>query len=125
MSGDALLPLIANALCGLTHLDIRGCRRACPPHAFAALSRLTSLRRLVAKGCLLQQDAVHTLALLTGLQQLDVAENRRLLALGSWTALRYASHDWRCSQADSCSINTDQPRSRRRALHAGSCSCWM
>lgn len=72
----------------LTSLDITGCPRACSPAAFAHLSALQQLRALVAKGCRLHQEAVATLAQLTNLGKLRVADNPALQDLAALTSLR-------------------------------------
>lgn len=71
----------------LTHLDIRGCHRACSPGPFSHLTQLQRLRRLVAKGCGLQQASVRTLAALPSLAELDLEDNPGLMALGELRSL--------------------------------------
>lgn len=72
----------------LTHLDIRGCRRACSPTAFSHLTQLKRLQRLTAPGCQLQQAGVDALAMMPSLRQLDVADNPGLLSLDPLSSLR-------------------------------------
>ncbi|KAL4428019.1 hypothetical protein ABPG75_002108 [Micractinium tetrahymenae] len=88
MSGDYLLPLIAGSLAQLTLLDIRGCSRACSPHAFEHISRLSQLQHLSAQGCRLGPTAVPILAHLGSLRHLDIVDNPRLGSLEALTSLR-------------------------------------
>ncbi|KAL4445377.1 hypothetical protein ABPG77_011202 [Micractinium sp. CCAP 211/92] len=92
MSGDYLLPLIAGHLTLLTLLDIRGCHRACAPHAFDHVSRLAQLQHLrqalCARSCRLGPAAVRALSHLHSLRHLDIADNPLLGSLEALASLR-------------------------------------
>lgn len=88
----------------LTEIDVRGCPRACTPTAFGHLSRLHHLRRLSAQGCRLQPDAITTLAAITTLTHVNLADNPSLGDVAGLRTLRALE----LLDVSDCALSDDQ-----------------